>query len=241
MALAIGANTAVFSVVHAVLLNPLPYPNPDRIVTLSDVSPSVLSGDRAQQISVPDFDDWQAESTSFTAMSYYSSSRASVMAGPVAEYAVVARVTDGFFRVFSAQPAVGRLFARDEVRDGAAGAAVISDRYAREHFGDPAKAVGQTLRLFTQSVPIVGVMPPAFVYPEDTDVWFPADEARNRARQNRRGNNFLAVGLVRADIGVRQAQTEMTTISERIGARYPDTNKNVRVLITPLQRQIVGD
>ena len=100
MALAIGANTAVFSVVHAVLLNPLPYANPDRIVTLTYRSTGgSFSGNRAQQISVPDFVDWQAQSTSFDAMAYSSTGRASVMAGTVAEYTVVSRVTDGFFRV----------------------------------------------------------------------------------------------------------------------------------------------
>jgi len=242
MALAIGANTAVFSVVHAVLLNPLPYANPDRIVTLTYRSTGgSFSGNRAQQISVPDFVDWQAQSTSFDAMAYSSTGRGSVMVGTVAEYTVVSRVSDGFFRVFATQPSTGRLFTRDEVRDGAAGAAVVSDRYARQHFGDPRRAVGQTLRLFTQSVPIVGVLAPAFNYPVDTDVWFPADEAGNRARQQRRGNNFRAVALVRGDVDLRRAQSEMTTISERLEQQYPDTNRNVRVLATPLQREMVGD
>jgi putative ABC transport system permease protein len=240
MALAIGANTAVFSVVQAVLLNPLPYAKPDRIVTLTYLSTGgSISGDRSYQISVPDFLDWQAQTESFEEMAYYGTGRASVMAGAVAEYAVVSRVTEGFFRVFGAQPSVGRLFSRDEVRDRAA--AVISDRYARQQFGDPVRAVGRTVRLFTQSVPVVGVLPPAFDYPIDTDIWFPADEAANRARAHRRGNNFRAIALVREDVDLRQAQSEMTRISERLEQQYPETNTNVRVLVTTLQREMVGN
>jgi predicted permease len=242
MALAIGANTAVFSVVHAVLRNPLPYPNTDRIVTLTYLSSGGLAtGNRARQVSVPDFLDWQAHSTSFDAMAYYSTGRASVMAGAAAEYTVVSRVTADFFRVFATQPAAGRLFAKDELIDGAAGAAVVSDRYARQQFADPERAVGRVLRIFTQSIPIVGVLPPSFDYPSGTDVWFPADEAGNRARAGRRGNNFRAVGLVRADVGLPVAQAEMTTISDRLGQQYPDTNRDVRVVLTPILTEIVGD
>jgi putative ABC transport system permease protein len=103
MALAIGANTAVFSVVHAVVLNPLPYANADRIVTLSYLSTSAsASGERRRQVSVPDFLDWQAQSTSFDSMAYYTAGSTSVMAGSTAEYAVVATVTHELFRVLGA-------------------------------------------------------------------------------------------------------------------------------------------
>src|SRR5919197_1770987 len=115
MALAIGANTAVFSVVHAVLLNPLPYANPDRIVTLSYVSSGGdAAGERSRQVSVPDFLDWQRDSISFESMAYYTTGRGPVMAGSVAEYAVVTLVTEEFFRVFAVQPSTGRSFSREE-------------------------------------------------------------------------------------------------------------------------------
>ncbi len=241
MALAIGANTAVFSVVQAVLLNPLPYPKADRIVTLTYGSSGGFTGERSLAVSLPDFADWQAQAGSFEEMAYYSTGRASVMAGTVAEYAVTSRVTGGFFRIFGVQPSVGRLFGHDEVRDGAAEAAVVSDRYAREQFGDPGRAVGQTLRLFSRSVLVVGVLPPAFAYPTGTDIWFPADEVANRARAHRRGNNFRAVARMRDNVDLRQAQSEMTTISERLESQYPETNKNIRVLVTTLQREMVGD
>ncbi len=240
MALGIGANTAVFSVVHAVLLNPLPYADPDRIVTLTYLSTGGnASGERSRQVSVPDFLDWQAQSASFDSMAYYTSGRTSVMAGSVAGYAVVTTVTEEFFRVFAAQPSVGRSFSREEAKEGGAGAALISDRYARQQFGEPARGLGRTLQLGNQSVNIVGVMPPAFDFPVATDVWFTA--VRSRAELHRRGNNFRAIARLKADVSVEQAHAEMTGISERLGQLYPDTNKNVRVIVTPLQREMVGD
>ena len=240
MALAIGANTAVFSVVHAVVLNPLPYPNADRIVTLSYLPTSAsASAERRRQVSVPDFLDWQAQSSSFDSMAYYTAGSTSVMAGSTAEYAVVATVTHEFFRVLGAQPSIGRVFTREETVEGATGAAIVSDHYARQTFGDAARAPGRTLRLGNRSVPIVGVLPSGFDFPVATDIWF--TNVSSRSQLHRRGNNFRAIGRLKADIGVERAQTEMTTISERLGQQYPDTNKDVRVIIASLQGEMVGD
>jgi predicted permease len=240
MALGIGANTAVFSVVHAVLLNPLPYPNPERIVTLTYLSNGgVGTGERMRQVSVPDFLDWQRDSASFDSMAYYSGGRASVMASAVADYAVVTTVTEDFFRVLSAQPSMGRAFTPEEAKEGGTGAALISERYARQRFGEPAGALGRTLRFFNRSVPIVGVLPASVDFPAGTDVWFTA--IGNRSQHHRRGNNFRAIARLKTDVGLEQAQTEMTAISARLDAQYPDTNRNIRVVLTPLQREMVGD
>jgi predicted permease len=163
------------------------------------------------------------------------------MAGSVAEYAVVTRVTEEFFRVFMVQPSTGRSFSREEAREGGTRGAMISDRYARQQFGEPARALGRTLRLVDRSVPVVGVLPAAFLFPADTDIWFPMDPPDSRAQQQRRGNNFRAVARLNAGRSLEQAQTEMTEIAARLEAQYPDTNRNVRVLVTPLQREMVGD
>jgi putative ABC transport system permease protein len=242
MAIAIGANTAVFSVVNAVLLNPLPYSNPDQIVTLSYVSTGgAASGDRSRQVSVPDFLDWQRDSKSFDSMAYYTAGRGPVMAGSVAEYAGLTRVTEEFFRVFAVQPSVGRLFSREEASEGGTRAAIVSDRYARQQFGEPRRALGRTLRLPNRSMPVVGVLPPAFDYPADTDIWLPRDPPSDALRQQRRGNNFLAIARLKAGLRLEQARAEMTAISERLEAQFPETNRNVRVIVTPLQREMVGD
>jgi predicted permease len=240
MALGIGANTAVFSVVHAVLLNPLPYANPDRLVALSYLSTGGdASGERARQVSVPDFIDWQHQSRSFDSMAYYTAGRTSIIAGSVGEYAVVASVTEQFFRVLAGQASIGRSFNHEEAEEGGTGAAIISDRYARQQFGEPARAMGHTLQLFNRSVPIVGVLSPDFDFPAATDVWF--TEIGSRAQLNRRGNNVHAIARLKAGVGLEQARAEMTTISARLEAQYPDTNAHIRVLVTPLQREMVGD
>ncbi len=238
VAVGIGANTAVFGVVHAVLLNPLPYPNAERLVTLTYLSTGSAgaTGDRARQVSAPDFRDWQKAATSFDGMAYFAGGRASVMAGSVAEYAMVMRVSEEFFHVFSVEPQSGRAFTRDESRTGSA--AVISDRYARQQFGDPARAIGQTLRLGGRVVPIVGVVAHSFDFPADTDVWMPL---LDNANQHRRGNNFRAIARLRTGATLEQAQAEMTTISARLEEQYPDTNHNIRVLVTPVHREMVGD
>jgi predicted permease len=243
MALGIGANTAVFSVVHAVILNPLPYANADRIVTLTYFTTgSAALGERSRLISLPDFLDWQAQSTMFDALAYYASGHSSVTGGTAAEYAVLTSVSRDFFRIFGARPALGRPFAGEDLKAGGAGAALVSDRYARQQFGDPARALGRTLRMVNRSVPIVGVLPPAFDFPADTNIWFP-QEAFDRGRRppGRRGNNFLAIARLRSDASLARAQTEMTAISSRLEQQYPDTNKDVRAVVTPVHEEMVGD
>jgi len=240
MALAIGANTAVFSVVYAVLLNPLPYPKQERIVTLTYEVSSGGETERSTQVSVPDVLDWQQQSRSFAALAYYATRRSSVVAGRAADYTVVARVTPAFFDVFTAELSAGRSVTSDESREGGSGAVIVSDRYARQHFGGERQAIGQTIRLLDQSMPIVGIWPAAYAFPADTDIWFPQDVLGGPLRQHRRANNYLAMARVRDDVSLERAQTEMRAIADRLARQYPETNRNLRVLVTPLQQQLVG-
>src|SRR6266542_3562368 len=130
MALGIGANTAVFSVVNAVLLKPLSYQDPDRIVTLSD---SWRTGeaptDLSKQVSILNFQDWHDQSSSFEAMAYYASRETAVMPGATAEYARVTSVSPEFFRVFAIEPIAGRFFTAEEMKPGSGGAVMISYAY----------------------------------------------------------------------------------------------------------------
>src|SRR5580693_4276161 len=159
MALGIGANTAVFSVVNAVLLKPLAYPDPDRIVTLASLWRK--SGGHGQ-VSAPDYHDWHNQSTAFAAMAYYNDESTSVMTGASAEYAHAAAVAPEFFQVFAVQPVAGRLFTPEEQKLGGAGAALISYAYWQSHFGANAGALGQGVRMLGLSFPIAGVLPPGF-------------------------------------------------------------------------------
>src|SRR5258708_9589518 len=131
MALGIGANTAVFSVVNTVLLRPLPYRDPDRILTLASLWKDGGHG----PVSAPDFHDWHDQSTAFSAMAYYKSDDTAATTGTAAEYTDVALVTAEFFRVLGTEPVVGRLFTAGESKPGSAGDVVVGSSYSQTHFG----------------------------------------------------------------------------------------------------------
>jgi hypothetical protein len=190
MALGIGANTAVFSVVNAVLLKRLSYRDPERIVALSNFSTSrEASTALSKQVSVPDYQDWHDQSSSFEAMAYYASRETAVIRGSAAEYARVTSVSPEFFRVFAVDPLVGRSFTVEEMKQGASGAVMISYTFWQSQFGGDPGALGQTV-LCPESRPIVGVLPPGFRFPNNTDIWV-SDVEPSGARG---GRNFLAVG-----------------------------------------------
>ena len=237
MALGIGANTAVFSVVNAVLLKPLPYRDADRIVALTNSSktresPTVLS----KQVSIPDVQDWREQSSSFEALAYYTSREAAVMLGSTAEYALVTDISPDFLRVFAIEPALGRAFTAEETKQGSAGAAMISYGYWRSHFGGDPRVLGQMVRAAGLR-PIVGVLPPGFRFPNGTDIWVSAVGSPG----SRGGQNFLAVGRLKTGVPVEQAQIELTSIARRLEQQYPDTNRGRGVAVTILRDEMVGN
>jgi hypothetical protein len=154
MALGIGANTAVFSVVNAVLLRPLAYRDPDRIVTLSGARTSDAAAgarrptrDQLTPVSGPDFLDWHDRSSSFEAMAYHRTRETSVMRGSTAEYAQATTVSPEFFRVFAVEPLVGRFPTAEEVEQGSSGVLSISHNYWQGHLGGDNRVVGQSIRI----------------------------------------------------------------------------------------------
>jgi putative ABC transport system permease protein len=236
MALGIGANTAVFSVVNAVLLKPLSYRDPERIVTLSNFStsreaPTALS----KQVSVPDFQDWHDQSSSFEAMAYYSSREKAVIRGSTAEYARVTSVSPEFFRVFAVDPLVGRSFTVEEMKPGAGGAAMISYTFWQSQFGGDPPALGQTV-LCPEPRPIVGVLPPGFRFPNNTDIWVSESGTGSRG-----GRSVLAVGRLKAGVPLERAQIEITTIARRLEEQFPETNRGLSVGVTKLRDEMVGN
>ena len=239
MALGIGANTAVFSVVNAVLLRPLSYRDPDRIVTLSGSSTTGEAPLAApKQVSIPDVQDWHDQSSSFEAMAYYNSREVAVMAGSTAQYAQLAVVSPEFFRVFAVEPIVGRFFTAEEVKPGSGGALIISHAYWQSHFGGDPRMLGQTLRIFDRTRPIIGVLPPGFHFPAMTDLWLPVDPP---GTPNRAGQNFLAAGRLKPGVALERAQAEMTSIARRLEQQYPQSNKGRSVAVARMRDEMVGD
>ncbi len=240
MALGIGANTAMFSVVNAVLLKPLAFSDPDRIVTLSSLwKRSAGHG----QVSAPDYRDWRDQGTAFANMAYYgyaSDDQTSVVAGSSAEYANVAMVSSDFFQVFHVEPSVGREFSREEQTKGGAAAVIVSNAYSVAHFGDSARALGQTLRMFGKTLNIVGVMPPGFRFPDKTDIWFPTNTIFADT-ESRSAHNYHVVARLRPEVGLEQAQAQMSAIGTRLEQRYPDSNSGKNVAVTRMRDEMVSN
>ncbi len=236
MALGIGANTAVFSVVNAVLLKPLSYREPDRIVTLSTLW---LKKGTHGQVSAPDFHDWHDQSSAFAAMAYYANDETAVTVGSSAEYGSVATVTPEFFRVFEVEPVAGRVFTLEEQKPGGSPAVVISHSYWQTHFGGNARALGQTVRMLDKTFSVVGVLPPRFHFPDKTDVWFPASTFAET--EERSAHNYLVVGRLKPDATLEQAQAQMTSIGTRLQQQYPASNKNKNVAVTRMRDDMVSN
>jgi putative ABC transport system permease protein len=235
MALGIGANTAVFSVVNAVLLKPLAYSDPDRVVTLSSKwRGSPVHG----TVSAPDFHDWHNQSSAFAAMAYYQNDETSVTAGPTAEYGKVAVVTPEFFRVFNLEPILGRTFTPDEQKEGGPHAVVISHAFSQTHFGANQSALGQTVKMLDKTFTIVGVLPPGFNFPQKTDIWFPASVFGET--ESRSAHNYLVVGRLKPNVTLEQAQAQMTSIGTRLEQQYPNSNKGKGVAVTRMRDEMVN-
>src|SRR5262249_7818878 len=199
MALGIGANTAVFSVVNAVLLKPLPYQHPERIVTLSTSVAGREKGPIRGQIADADFEDWRSQATSFDAMAYFFARSAAVMVRTQAEYARVGLVSGEFFRVFGVQPIAGQLFDSEEIRPGPPAAAIVSASFAQSQFGGSGEAIGRTIRLSNRSCLIIGVAPVGFAFPEGTEIWAPMSLPDAANPLSRGGENFRAVARLKSE------------------------------------------
>jgi len=235
MALGIGANTAVFSVVDAVLLKPLAYPEPDRMVALSS---ALNRGDKSKLVTLPDFQDWHDQSSAFRAMACYRSSQSPVMAGTDTEYVRVARVSAEFFQVLEMRPAIGRLFSAEEQRSGDSATALIGYTYWRSHFGGDPGVLGKTIRVSGDSLAIIGVLPPGFHFPDDTDVWIPLDPV-DRTLQ-RTSFAFLAIARLKPNMSIQQAQGQLKSVATRLERQFPDSNKGRTVEVTGMLDEMVG-
>jgi putative ABC transport system permease protein len=243
MALGIGANTAMFSVVNAVMMRPLEYRDAERIVVLSSKWENYAGPNKLlSQVAEPDVNDFHDQSTMFDAMSYYDTRERSVMAGDAAAYARVTIVSPEFFRVFQVQPFAGRMFSAEETTRGSAGAALISESYWRTNFAGRADAIGRTIRMFGKSASIVGVMPAGFRFPEQTDIWIPIDTVQaDGSKEIRQALNYQAIARLKPGVSVEQAQAQLASISERLARAYPNSNKGRVAVIARLRDDMVRE
>ena len=235
MALGIGANTAVFSVVNGVLLKPLPYPGADQIVTLR--TSFLTTGTTQRLVSIANYRDWRDQSSSFEAMATYRAGETPVSPETTAEYGRTASVDAQFFRVFGVNPILGRTFTLEETSPATNRVAIISYAYWQSRFGGDPRVLERTIRMGTTPRSIVGVMPPGFQFPGETDVWSP----QTTSSTSRTGHNFLAVARLKPDVTLQRARAELNTVAARLEQQYPESNKGRGVTAVRLQDELVGD
>lgn len=218
LALAIGATTAIFSVVYGVLLRPLPYPDPDRIMAIFEIN--THSG--WMRLADPNFDDFRDQNHTFQAMAKYSNYLVSVSGGSQPTRTMMASVTPEFLKVFRVQPMFGRDFMPSDAKKGAAPVALVGYGYWKQYLGSPSDLSRSHLKVDNTIYSLVGVLPEGFRFPADTGVWVAADlEGENPSRTS---HNYSAVGRLRDGVTVAQANAEISTIGRRIHDTASDQN-----------------
>jgi putative ABC transport system permease protein len=241
MALGIGANTAIFSVVHAVLMEPLPFSQPDRLVRLWHVPPqSSFPGVTRFAISAANFLDWQKQNTVFEGMALYTGGGYDITGQGKPQSIRAGKVTANFFSVLGVQPIHGRVFTPAEDQPGKDHELVLTYKLWQSRFASDPKAVGRTITLDGTPYVIVGIMGPKMVLPDWAEVWVPmgmtAQEAAVRGE-----HHFLSIARLKPGVTVEQAQAEMNTVSQRLAQAYPTDDKGWGASVSLLRDDMVGD
>jgi putative ABC transport system permease protein len=238
LALGIGANSAVFSAIDAILLRPLPFPNGDQLMRLEQHNLKVAS---PQTFVAPTrLEDWNRMNSTFQAVTGYYTENASETSGVLPERSTRAWVSPRFFQVWGIAPALGRDFNPEEETSGGASAVVISDRYWRSRFNADPNALGKKLRLDGYSFSIIGVMPGSFLFAErDVDLWSPIPPNSPYA-QDRKSTWYTVIGRLKPGVTVEQARANLATAQAQLGRQFPKTDADLGVGIEPLKETTVG-
>ena len=240
LALGIGANTAIFSVIHAVLLSPLPYDHPDRITLVRESNPS--KGFEQFSVSPPNYMDWKNAAGAFEQMASMSRGQFSYTGGAEPERLVGARVAASFFSVLGAQPELGRTFLPDDDVVGKASVVVLSHGLWTQHFGSDPQVIGKSLTLDGESYRVIGVMRNGFQFPRGVQLWLPSEFDERSLSPRARGAHYLTViARLKPGASIDQAQAEMVAISKRLEQLYPNTNTGWTSKVVALSEATVGN
>jgi predicted permease len=239
LALGIGANTAIFSVLDGVVLSPLPYREPDRLAVVALYNRNLKY---ATNLSYPDFLDWQRSTRSFQQIAAFASQGFDLTNPGTPEHLPGNEVSSTFFSTLGVKLALGRNFSPQEDRFGGMSAAIISDGLWQDRFdGNPA-ALGKTITLSGVNYTIVGVLPRGFRFGnEPADVYTPLGRGDPVQRNDRTVHNILSIARLKPDVSIGQAKAEMDTVQERIDELNPATERGLGTYIVPLKQFLVGD
>jgi len=223
LALGIGANTAIFSLVQAVLLRSLAFPESNKLVVIKDQNGK--TGETIPSVSPADFFDWKRQSQSFTTLAAYSGGPITLLEGEESELIPAARVTDEFLSTLGAQPMLGRAFAPEEFKTGS-NVIILSHRLWQRRFGGDPNIVAKTLAVSQGRVTVVGVMPPDFKLPAYAEAWTPLGQDSGEM-QLRASRYFDTVARLRPNVTLPQAEAEMQAISARLASQYPEADRHL--------------
>ena len=237
LALGIGANTAVFSVVNAVLLRPLPYPDAHSIMQIWETYWPENANNGV--VSPLNFRDWRAESESFELMAAYQYAEFTLTGGGEPALLKGLEVSPDMFRLLGVSPALGRDFRSDEDLPGRGRVAILSHALWQGRFAAAPGVINSEVTLEGESFTIIGVMPERFSFPEGIELWAPLVIDYNRVT---RGSHYLfAMGRLKAGVAPQAARAEMSRIASRLEEMYPDDNKNQGINLVPLHAELVGE
>jgi putative ABC transport system permease protein len=239
LALGIGANTAIFSLVNGVLLRPLPFPDAERIVYIEGKNPAAGITTESN-ISFLDFTDWSQQTDLFASTAAYWTGTANFGAdGAEPERVPRAGVTTGFLSVLGVQPVLGRTFVPEDDKGWPQSVAIISHGLWKRRFGSDPAIVGKQVQMSSWPLTIIGVMPPGFEYPEQTQVWVPtAVNLRDEPRDNR---VWSAIARLNTGIDLKQAQTRLSAINAQLAKQFQETNKGWDVFLSTLHERLVRE
>ncbi len=241
LALGIGANTAIFSVVNGLLLRPLPYPESERLVHVWHTPPQQsFPGLDKFSVSPANYLDWKAQSSAFEQMAVYTDTGFSLSTSNDPLPLIGGIVSSDFFSVLSSNAMQGRTFTPEEERPGRDQVVVIGHKLWQRAFGANPNIIGQTLTLNSRSFTVVGIMPPGFEFPREAELWVPL-AWDDKERQVRSIHDYLVIARLKQNVSLEQAKAEMNTISSRLEQQYPQENSGWGAVVIPLREDLVGD
>jgi putative ABC transport system permease protein len=241
LALGIGANTAIFSVVNGALLRPLAFREPSHLVHVWHTPPAKsFPGMTTFAVSAANYLDWQSQNQVFENMAIYSHHGFTLTGSEKPEQVDASAVSSSFFETLGVQAMLGRGFSPQEDQPGRSNVVVLSHRFWQDHFGSNADIIGHSINIDGQSFLVAGVMPPSFRYPDFAQVWTPMAWT-DKERAVRGEHHYSVVARLKSGTGLKQAQAAMNTISSRLEQLYPEDNKGWGAVVVPLHDDLVSD
>jgi putative ABC transport system permease protein len=239
LALGVGGTAAIFSVANGVLLRALPYTDPHELLVIWEDDRLDPSPERGGMVSTPNFRDIEEAAASFESMAQYRTANLTLSGEAGAELVPGGEVSRQLFRVFGADPILGRAFSDDETRFGGPDAVVLSETFWRDRFGGDPQAIGATLMLSGRPHRVVGVTPAPFDFPSGARLWVPM---KNNDESCGRGCVlYAAVGRLRDDVRIERATAELASLATQLERAYPDQNSELALRALPLHDLLVGD